>query len=69
MTVEERARLRNTIADRLVEMERLFDPRCKLTFVMRSPHLPDGDVVVTADDIPAVVKALERLNTYEPIRG
>lgn len=60
--------LRSQIADRLVAMEKMFDPRCKLTFVMRAPHLGDGDIVVTADDVDAVIRALERLRGYEAIR-
>lgn len=57
----EKIALRNKIADRLVDMEAMFDPRCKLTFVMRAPHLGDGDLVVTGDDIDAVIAALTRL--------
>jgi hypothetical protein len=50
-------------------MEEMFDPRCKLTFVMRAPHLPDGDMIVTADNIDAVIVALQRLRGYEEIRS
>jgi hypothetical protein len=67
MTHQEKQRLRDRIADRLADMESMFDPRCKLTFVMRAPHLQDGDVIVTGDDIPSVIKAIERLGTYEPV--
>jgi hypothetical protein len=63
VTSAEKERLRAKVADRLVEMEPMFDARCKLTFVMR------GDLVVTSDDVPSVIKALERLATYEEIRG
>jgi len=64
-----RVELRDRIADVLADMEPMFDRRCRLTFVMRAPHLPDGDLIVTGDDIPAVIKALERLKGYEPVGG
>ncbi len=67
MTPFEKEQLRDQIADKLVDMESMFDRRCKLTFVMRSPHLPDGDVVVTSDDIGSIIAALQRLSTYEPV--
>lgn len=68
MNDADKTRLRDRIADRLADMELMFDPRCKLTFVMRAPHLPDGDVIVTSDDIPSVIKAIERLGTYEAVK-
>lgn len=65
----EREALRDHIAVRLLAMESMFDERCKLTFVMRAPHLDDGDLVVTSDSIPDVVTALQRLQTYQEIGG
>jgi hypothetical protein len=67
MTSAEKEQLRDQIADRLVDMESMFDKRCKLTFVMRAPHLPDGDLIVTSDDVGSVIAALQRLATYEPV--
>lgn len=64
-----RVQLRDQIADWLADLEPMFDRRCKLTFVMRAPHLADGDLIVTADDVPAVIKALERLHGYEPVEN
>lgn len=61
--------LRAKIADWLVAKEKMFDPRCKLTFVMRAPHLPDGDLIVTADNIDLVITALQRLRGYEEIKA
>lgn len=61
--------LRARIADWLVDMEPMFDSRCKLTFVMRAPHLPDGDLIVTADNVDAVITALQRLRGYEEIKS
>jgi hypothetical protein len=69
MTAAEKVRLRDRIADRLVDMESMFDRRCKLTFVMRAPHLPDGDLIVTNDEVPLVITAVQRLAGYEPIAG
>lgn len=69
MTPMEKERLRSSIADRLVEMEPLFDARCKLTFVMRSPHLPDGDLVVSNDALDKAIAALQRLSGYEAIKA
>ena len=69
MTESERVQLRDRIADRLADMEPMFDSRCKLTFLMRSPHLPDGDLVVTNDEIEKVMTALKRLATYKPVGG
>ena len=60
--------LRSRVADKLVAMEKMFDPRCKLTFVMRAPHLADGDMIVTSDHIDSVITALQRLRGYEEIR-
>jgi hypothetical protein len=65
----EKERLRSVIAEVLHGMEPMFDARCKLTFVMRAPHLPDGDLVVTSDEIEAVIGALDRLRTYDPVTG
>lgn len=67
MTVADRERLRCQIADRLAEMEPMFDARCRLTFIMRAPHLADGDVVVTSDEIQDVITALQRLAGYSVI--
>jgi len=67
LTAAQKEDLRERIADRLVEMESMFDPRCKLSFVMRSPHLPDGDLIVTNDDPKLLIKAIERLSGYDVI--
>lgn len=69
LTPGQRQALHDSIVARLDDLAPLFDQRCKLTFVMRSPHLPDGDVVVTSDDIDAVIAALERLKMKDPYEG
>lgn len=68
MTPSEKEYLRSQVADLLIDyFEPLFDARCKLTFVMRAPHLPDGDLVVTSDSVEQVIAALQRLGTYEVV--
>lgn len=57
MTVDEAL---NVVKAALARLEPLFDERCLLTFVARAPHLPDGDMVVTQDDIDAVIASLTR---------
>ena len=69
MTPLEKERLRSVVADKLVEMEPLFDARCRLTFIMRAPHLSDGDLVVTNDEMSALLTALNRLAGYQPIKA
>lgn len=69
MDAQGKERLRAQIADWLVSKEKMFDHRCKLTFVMRAPHLPDGDLIVSADNIDSVITALQRLRGYEEIKG
>ena len=69
MTPYDKEQLRARVSDCLVDMESMFDRRCKLTFVMRAPHLPDGDLIVTNDDVASVIKAVQRLAGYEPINA
>lgn len=58
-------RLKERLADIAVRhIEPLFDQRCKVTVLVRSPHLSDGDIVVSADDCESAIKALQRLATY-----
>jgi hypothetical protein len=49
------------ISRHLNEIAELFKPGAKLTFVSRSPDFPDGsrDMVLTSDDLGAVIAALE----------
>lgn len=69
MNAKDREQLRARVADRLVDMESMFDSRCKLTFLMRAPHLPDGDLVVTSDDVALAIAALQRLSGYEVVKS
>ncbi len=46
----------------LADLERLFDLRCKLTFVMRAPFAENADMVITNDpDMNAVAAAILKL--------
>jgi len=69
MTNAEKEHLRSMVADRLVAMESMFDKRCKLSLVMRAPHLPDGDLLVTNDDTASLMAALKRLSGYEEVKA
>lgn len=53
--------VRDIVIAALVDLEPLFDKRCKLTFVMRAPHHADADMVVTTDDVGEVIAAMRRL--------
>lgn len=46
-------------------LEPLFKPHCKLTLLMRNPKSDDGDMIVTTDDLGAIIKAIERLQETE----
>lgn len=54
--------IRNEIADALESLKRLLKSgdQYKATCVLRAPHLPDGDVVVSEDSAPEIIKAVER---------
>ena len=59
--------LKDRIAHHADEIAKMFkDPR--VTIVVRAPSLPDGDVVVTDDDLDAAIKAIERLKFRPAIR-
>lgn len=51
-----------------VEME-YFKPGIKLTFLARMPGNPEGDMLLTKDDLDEVIKAIERSKTREEIRS
>jgi hypothetical protein len=53
------------ISDRCLEVARLFKPGAKVTILIRTPSLADGDMVVTDDDIDLAVAALQGLKQKE----
>lgn len=56
--------LRRRIAQYAEEIAQLFTPPALVTVVARNPQLDDGDAVVTADDLDAVVAAIHRLANH-----
>jgi len=52
------------VAYHLDRIGRLFKAP-KLTIVIRSPQLEDGDIILTDDDLPQVVAAIERLRARQ----
>ena len=70
LTPRQQEQLRSEIADIIVEyLEPICDVRCRISVVIRGPHLPDGDLVVTNDDLDHVIAALQRLKTYPAIKA
>lgn len=49
------------VADALARLSRLFQPQCKLSFVMRNPHVEDGDMFVSDDDPEKVIEAIRKV--------
>lgn len=45
----------------LAIIEKLFKPHCKLTLLMRNPEVADGDMLLTRDDLDAVIASIEKL--------
>lgn len=62
MTDEGRAAVFDAIADLCERAKRTVasGARYKATLLLRAPHLPDGDVLVTEDDDDAIVAAIAR---------
>lgn len=54
--------IRNEIADALERLKTLLKggENYKATCLLRAPHLPDGDVLVTEDTDDAIIAAVER---------
>lgn len=52
-------RLKDNIAQDLLDIERMFRPGVKLTLVARRPGAPDQDIVVTGDDLSEVIETLQ----------
>lgn len=50
----------------LIQLESLFKPGAILTLIMRHPDIPDGTLLVTADSVGEIHKALRRLPGVDP---
>lgn len=59
--------LKLSIAKRLVKIEDLLPATYKLTLVARNTAMKDADIVMTADDLSAVVAVIEHLKGPEHI--
>jgi hypothetical protein len=60
----------NEVAATLGELESLFAPHCKLTFLMRDPSNDECSMLVTNDDdMPAVRRVMELLEKKEATHG
>ena len=62
LTTNERQAIQDRLADLCEEAKQAVKggAQYKATILLRAPHLPDGDVLVTEDDLSAVQRALER---------
>jgi hypothetical protein len=49
----------------LREMERLFTPECRLTFIMRCPGHPDTWLLFTKDNLAELIADLPRMAATE----
>ncbi len=46
----------------LANIERLFQPEVRITFLARTPDKPERDFVLTQDSMPEVVSMCQRIN-------
>lgn len=53
-------RIRERVVEALVDLEPLFVPGMKLTFIARLPDDPEAEMVITADDPHEVLSVIER---------
>ena len=62
-------RLHADISQSLNEIAALFDPKHtpKITLVVRTPWLEDGDVLTGNDDFDEAIAAINRLRSKEPV--
>lgn len=68
MTPAERLRIQDFVADCAEDAKRAVKggDQYKATVLLRAPHLPDGDVLVTEDDPDAIIAAIERMKGRQP---
>jgi hypothetical protein len=45
--------------------EKLFEPHCRFTFLVRNPKSDDGDMLLTSDDLRLVEEATHWLRKRE----
>jgi hypothetical protein len=59
--------LQSVIADHLEDICKLFAQRPKITIVIRTPWLEDGDVILSDDDFDLAIAAINRLRNRPPV--
>ena len=62
-------RLHADISESLNDIAALFDPKQepKITLIVRTPWLEDGDVLMGNDDYDEAIAAINRLRFKEPL--
>lgn len=62
MTIEECARVMDEyISPRLDQIGAVFlDPDAKVTLIVRTPSAPNGELIVTSDDLAEVRRVIDR---------
>lgn len=51
----------------LRRLEKLFQPHCRLTLLMRNPESDDGDLLLTRDDLVEVEDAIRKFREADDI--
>jgi len=59
------AEVHSEISVHLAEISRLFK-NPKITIIVRAPDQPDGDVILSDDDLDRVIAAIENLKGRDP---
>lgn len=58
--------LQERISDHMDAILRMFKPGAAITVVVRNPGFGDADVVLSSDDLDAVIGAIQALKTRPP---
>lgn len=70
MTVSPKVRgVAGQVEEYLTEIEALFKPHCRITFLMRDPQNPECEMLLTRDDLDEVAKAIERAKVRPAVKG
>lgn len=66
MSVSKLERVREQIAHHCCDISDLFVAGAQITVIVRSPHGPDGDIIVTTDTLPNLMRSLIAAMEREP---
>lgn len=58
--------VQNVIVGHLLDIEKLFKPNVKLSFIARTPNDPERDILITGDDLDELTKLIERRKESRP---